>query len=151
MASFAETALSVLSPSPITRSRGGSRLLPDIVHRILPHAQYSSFLEILATGPHGFEAPTRVTPSLPFQDKDVSKNLAKHTRCLHEEVGVPDRELQVPPSYHDDFVFCTLYKTHGKFAWMNGRTIEDVKVLKWLGGEYHFSATYVWFCLNLLL
>jgi hypothetical protein len=151
MTSFTKTVLSVLSPSPITGPRGHAESLPDIVHRILPHAHYSSFLEILATGPHSFEAPTRVTPSLPFQDKDISRDLATHTRCLHEEVSTQDRELQVPPSYHDDLVFCTLYKTHGKFAWMNGRTIEDVKVLKWLGGEYHFSATYVWFCLNLRL
>jgi hypothetical protein len=135
MMSLVETALSALSSPRITCPERHSRSLPDVVQRILPHSHYSSFLEILAVGSRAFDAPTRATPSLPLpiQDKDLAKDLATHTRGFHKKPGSPRREPQVPPSRHDD-VFCILYKTHGKFAWMNGRTIEDVKTMKWLGG-----------------
>jgi hypothetical protein len=147
MTSFSETALSVLSSPRTTCPKRHSRSLPDVVQRILPHTRYSSFLEILAAGSRAFEAPTRATPPLPLpvQDKDLSKDLAAHTRGLHKEIGRPGREPHIPPSRLDDIVFCILYKTHGKFAWMNGRTIEDVKTMKWLGGWCHFPAVYVRF------
>ena len=142
MTSFAERALSILGSLPVTCPGRLLGSLPDIVQRILPRARYSSFLEILIAGSHALEAPAHVTPSLLIQDGALSK--ATHIRCLREKIGSPGRELQTPPSSPDDLVFCILYKTHGKFAWMNGRTIENVKTLKWLGGEYHFPAIYMW-------
>jgi hypothetical protein len=143
MTSFAERALSVIGSLP---THPGKLLesLPDIVQRILPRARYSSFLETLVAGSHAFEAPSHTTPSVLIQDGILSKDLTTHTRCLHERISSPGRELQTPPSSPNDSVFCILYKTRGKFAWMNGRTIENVKTLKWLGGEYHFPAIYMW-------
>jgi hypothetical protein len=151
MTSFTETALSVPSSPPITRLRRHSRSLPDVVQRILPHAHYSSFLEILAADSHAFDAPARATPSLPVQDKCLSKRLTTDTGCLDEEIDGSGRELQGPPSCPDDFVFCILYKTRGKFAWMNGRAIGNVKTLKWLGGECRVPQHTCGFVLNVRL
>ena len=139
--SFAETALSVL---PITSPGRFLRSLPDVVRRILPHARYSSFLETLATGSRGCDIPARKTPSSPIQDNPLPKNPLSHSgKPCHTDTSDLVWESQTPPScLEDDLVFRILYKTHGKYAWMNGRPIEGVKVLKWLGGEYLFPITY---------
>jgi hypothetical protein len=55
----------------------------------------------------------------------------------------PKADLHISPSSPKDLVFRILYKAHGKFAWMNGKTIEDVRVLKWLGGERLVNAGYM--------
>ena len=131
--SFTETALSVLSSPPIASPGRFLRLLPDIVRRILPHARYSSFLETLVAGSRGCDIPARKTPSLPIQDKAVSQS----GQACHADTSNWGCESQTSAScLDDDLVFRILYKTHGKYAWMNGRPIEHVKVLKWLGGEY---------------
>jgi len=134
MTSLAETALSIVNPPPIARPRKLLKSLPDIVRRILPHARYSSFLETLVAGSHP-DTPTCKTPSLPVQDEVPCKDsIARdNTRYLRTSLGAA--ELHTLPSCPDDLVFRVIYKARGKFAWMNGRKIEDVKVLKWLGGE----------------
>ena len=134
---FAETALSVLGSPPIAGPGRFLRSLPDIVRRILPHARYSSFLETLATGSRGCDIPARKTPSPPIQDNALRKNpVSQSGQPCHTGTSDLCWESQTPPSCPDDLVFRILYKTHGKHAWMNGRPIESVKVLKWLGGEY---------------
>ncbi|KAI9445157.1 hypothetical protein H4582DRAFT_2070874 [Lactarius indigo] len=136
--SFAETALSVLGSPPIAGPGRFLRSLPDIVRRILPHARYSSFLETLATGSRGCDIPARKTPSSPIQDNTPKNSLTQSGQPRHTGTSNLGWEPQAPSSCPDDLVFRILYKTHGKHAWMNGRTIESVKVLKWLGGEYLF-------------
>jgi hypothetical protein len=139
--SFAETALSVLTSPPIASPRRFLRSLPDIVRRFLPHARYSSFLETVATGSRSCDIPTRKTPSShnPLPKNSVSKS----GQPCHTDVSDLVWELQSPPSSpEDDLVFRILYKTHGKYAWMNGRPIESVKVLKWLGGAHLFPMTH---------
>jgi len=138
MTSLAETALSVFNSPPIVHPQKLLRSLPDIVRRILPHARYSSFLETLVAGSHRSDASARKTPSLPNQDDAASEYLPKHnnTGPLRKGTCGPGEEPLTSPSYPNDLVFRTLYKAHGKSAWMNGRKIEDVRVLKWLGGEY---------------
>ncbi|KAH9968926.1 hypothetical protein BC827DRAFT_297484 [Russula dissimulans] len=132
MTSLAETALSILNPTSIVRPGKLLRSLPDIVRHILPHARYSSFLETLVVGPHPTETPTCKTPPLPVQDEVPCKDSISrdNTRCLRTSQGIEVDSLIPCP---DDLVFRVIYKAHGKFAWMNGRKIEDVKVLKWLG------------------
>ncbi|KAF8507066.1 hypothetical protein F5888DRAFT_1647431 [Russula emetica] len=144
MTNLAETALSVLNSPPIVRPQKLLRSLPDIVRRILPHARYSSFFETLVAGSHPFDASARKTPSLPNQDDNVSKNLPKHSNTgpLRKGICGPGGEPLTSRPYPDDLVFRTLYKAHGKFAWMNGRKIEDVRVLKWLG-EGIMSSAYI--------
>ncbi|KAH9064177.1 hypothetical protein EDB87DRAFT_1383586 [Lactarius vividus] len=139
--SFAETALSVLSSPPITGPGRFLRSLPDIVRRILPHARYSSFLETLATGSCSCDIPAHKTPSSPIQDNTHPKNyVSQSVQPSHTGTGGLSWETQTPLPYPDDLVFRILYKTHGKHAWMNGRTIESVKVLKWLGEGIMSSA-----------
>jgi hypothetical protein len=144
MTSLAETALSVLNSPPIVRPKMILKSLPDIVRRILPHARYSSFLETLVAGSYRADAFARKhkTPSLPNQG-ELSKGSCEHsnTGSLHMGIDGPGEEPLTSPSYPDDMVFRPLYKPHGKFAWMNGQKIEDVRVLKWLGGEYHVHVT----------
>jgi hypothetical protein len=141
---FAETALSVLGSPPIASPGRFLRSLPDIVRRILPHARYSSFLETLATGSRGCGIPARKTPCLPIQDNTLPKNSVSHSgQACHTDTSDLGCESQTPASSpDDDLVFRILYRTHGKYAWMNGRPIERVRVLKWLGGEYLFSVTF---------
>jgi hypothetical protein len=138
MTSLAETALSVFNSPPIVRPQKFLRSLPDIVRRILPHARYSSFLETLGTGSRPSDASARKTPSLPNQNNIVSECHPKHSNAgpLRKGICGPGGEPLISRPYPDDLVFRTLYKAHGKFAWMNGKKIEDVRVLKWLGGEY---------------
>ncbi len=133
MTNLAETVLSVLNSPPIVRPQRLLKSLPDIVRRILPHARYSSFLETLVAGSH---PSARKTPSLLDQDDVVSKGPSKHSNTGSLRKGVPGEEPLTSPSYPDELVFRTLYKARGKFAWMNGHKIRDVRVLKWLGGEY---------------
>ena len=142
--SFAETALSVLSSPPITSPGRFLRSLPDIVRRILPHAQYSSFLETLATRSRGCDIPAQKTPTLPIQDNFVPKNsVSQCGQACHTDTSDLECESQTPASCpDDDLVFRILYKTHGKYDWMNGRPIESVKVLKWLGGKHLFPAIF---------
>ena len=144
MMSLAETALSVLNSPPIARPKKLLRSLPDIVRRILPHARYSSFLETVVAGLHPSDASASAhkTPSLPNQEV-LSKPLHKHSnpRSLRTRIYGLGEEPLTSPSCPDDLVFRTLYKAHGKFAWMSGQKIEDVRVLKWLGGEYLVHAT----------
>ena len=142
--SFAETALSVLGSPPIASPGRFLRSLPDIVRRILPQARYSSFLEALATGSRGCDIPARKTPSLPIHDNTLPQNSVSQTsQALRTDTSDSGCESQTPASCpDDDLVFRILYKTHGKYAWMNGRPIERVKVLKWLGGEYLFPVTF---------
>ena len=136
MTNFAEAALSVLNSPPIVRPQKLLESLPDIVRRILPHARYSSFFETLVAGSHPSDA--RETPSLPNQDDIASENLPKRSNTGPLRKGICDagREPLTSRPYPDNLVFRNLYKAHGKFAWMNGQKIEDVRVLKWLGGEY---------------
>jgi len=138
MTSLAETALFVLNSPPIVRPQKLLRSLPDIVRRILPHARYSSFFETLVAGSHPSDASARKTPSLPNHDGIISKCPSKKsdTGPLRNGTCGPGGEPLTSRPYPDDLVFRTLYKAHGKFAWMNGQKIEDVRVLKWLGGEY---------------
>lgn len=139
MTSLAETALSVLNSPPIVRPQKLLRSLPDIVRRILPHARYSSFFETLVAGSRPSDAPARKTPSLPNQDKIVSECHPKHSNAgpLRKGICSPGGEPLTSRPYPNDLAFRTLYKAQGKFAWMNGQKIEDVRVLKWLGGEYN--------------
>lgn len=140
MMSLAETAISVFNSPPIVRPKRLLKSLPDIVRRILPHARYSSFLETLVAGSYPSDAPTLKTPSLPNQNEVLSKDSPKHSNSRFLRTGtygLGENPL-TSPSCPDDSVFRTLYKAHGKFAWMNGQKIEDVRVLKWLGGEYIF-------------
>jgi hypothetical protein len=136
--SFAETALSVLGSPPISSPGRFLRSLPDIVRRVLPHARYSSFLETMATGTRSCDIPVRKMPSSPIQDKPPPKNSASQSsQPCHTDTSDLVWESKTPPSCpEDDLVFRILYKTHGKHAWLNGRPIENVKVLKWLGGEH---------------
>lgn len=143
--SFAETALSVLGSPPIASPGRFLRSLPDIVRRVLPHARYSSFLETLATGKRSCDILARKTPSSPTQDNTLPKNsFSQSDHTFHtdtsDSIGEPKTLSSCP---EDDLVFRILYKTHGKHAWMNGRPIESVKVLKWLGGEYFQMACLV--------
>jgi hypothetical protein len=138
MTGLAETALSVLNSPPVVRPQKLLRSLPDIVRRILPHARCSSFFEALVAGSHPSDTSARKTPSLPNQDDIVSEYLAKRSNAgplRKGSCGLGGESLTSRP-YPDDLAFRTLYKAHGKFAWMNGQKIEDVRVLKWLGGEY---------------
>ncbi|KAH9004406.1 hypothetical protein EDB86DRAFT_3072719 [Lactarius hatsudake] len=139
--SFAETALSALGSPPIAGPGRFLRSLPDIVRRILPHARYSSFLETLATGPRSCDIPACKTPSSPIQDNThPKKSVSRSVQPRHSGTGDLSWETLTPLPYPDDLVFRILYKTHGKHAWMNGRTIEGVKVLKWLGEGIMSSA-----------
>ena len=138
MTGLAETALSVLNSPPVVHSQKLLRSLPDIVRRILPHARYSSFFETLVAGSHTSDPPSRKTPSLPNKDDIVSETLPKRSNTGPRRKGIcglGGDPLTSRP-YSDDLAFHTLYKAHGKFSWMNGQKIEDVRVLKWLGGEY---------------
>jgi hypothetical protein len=141
MTGLAETALSILNSPPVVRPQKLLRSLPDIVRRILPHARYSSFFETLVAGSRPSDASARKTPSLPNQDGIVSERLPKHgnTGPLRKGICGPGGEPLTSRPHPDNLVFRTLYKAHGKFAWMNGQKIEDVRVLKWLGGEYVVS------------
>ena len=143
MTSLAETALSVLKSPPIVRPQKLLRSLPDIVRLILPHARYSSFLETLVAGSHPSDASARKTPSLPNQSETVPESLSKqsNTGPLRKGICGTVGEPPTSPSYPNDLAFRTLYEAHGRFAWMNGRKIEDVRVLKWLGGEYLVPST----------
>lgn len=138
MTSLAETALSVLNSPPIVRPQKFLSSLPDIVRRILPHARYSSFFETLVAGSRPSDASARKTPSLPNRDNTIPEYRPKHSNAgpLRKGICGPGGEPLISRPYPDDLVFRTLYKAHGKFAWMNGKKIEDVRVLKWLGGEY---------------
>jgi hypothetical protein len=138
MTSLAETALSVLNSPPIVRPQKLLRSLPDIVRRILPHARYSSFFETLVAGSRPSDASARKTPSLPNQADKISECPPKHgnTGPLRKGICGSGGEPLISRPYPDDLVFRTLYKAHGKFSWMNGQKIEDVRNLKWLGGEY---------------
>ncbi|KAF8271349.1 hypothetical protein EI94DRAFT_1720409 [Lactarius quietus] len=140
--SFAETALSVLRSPPITSPALFLRSLPDIVRRILPHARYSSFLETLATSSRGCDILAKKPPSAPIQDNTLPrKSVSKSGQPCHTDTSDLVWESQTPPPCpEDDLVFRILYKTHGKYAWMNGRPIESVKVLKWLGEGIMSSA-----------
>lgn len=137
MMSFAEAALSVLGSPPIAGPGRFLRSLPDIVRRILPHARYSSFLETLVTGSHGRDTPARKkTPSSSIQDNSLPQDsVSLNSQPCHIDASVLRSESQTPQPCPDNMVFRILYKTHGKFAWMNGRPIESVQVLKWLGGK----------------
>jgi hypothetical protein len=141
MTSLAETALSVLNSPPIVRPQKLLRSLPDVVWRILPHARYSSFFETLVAGSRPSDASARKTPSLPNQNDIASECPPKHgntgpTGPVRTGICGPGGDPLISRPYPDDLVFRTLYKAHGKFSWMNGRKIEDVRNLKWLGGEY---------------
>jgi hypothetical protein len=142
---FAETALSVFNSPPIVHPKRLLKSLPDIVRRILPHARYSSFLETVVAGSHPSDtfASAHKTPSLPNQHEVLSKDSPKldNTRSLRTGIHGTGEKPLTSPSCPDDLVFRTLYKPHGKFAWMSGQKIEDVRVLKWLGGEYLVHAT----------
>ncbi|KAI0307844.1 hypothetical protein B0F90DRAFT_74559 [Multifurca ochricompacta] len=147
MTSFVDTALSVLNSPPITHPRRFLKSLPDIVRRILPHARYSSFLETLVAGSHLCNVSARKTPSLPIQDvvastKDSRGSETSTSSCLGTNIVSPSRKLEGSAPRSDDVVFRILYKAHGKFAWMNGRRIENVRVLKWLG-EGIMSSAYI--------
>lgn len=139
MTGLTETALSVLNSPPIVRPQKLLRSLPDIVRRILPHARSSSFFETLVAGSRpSDDASARKTPSLPNQDDIASKDPLERGNTGPVRTGIcgPGGDPLISRPYPDDLVFRTLYKAHGKFSWMNGRKIEDVRVLKWLGGEY---------------
>ena len=138
MMSLAETALSVFNSPPIVRPKRLLRSLPDIVRRILPHARYSSFLETVVAGSYPSDASDHKTPSLPSQNEALSKDSPKYSNARSLRTGTYGLGMEplTSPSCPYDLVFRTLYKAHGKFAWMNGQRIEDVRVLKWLGGEY---------------
>jgi hypothetical protein len=143
MMTFAEAALSVFDPPPIVHPKKLLKSLPDIVRRILPHARYSSFLETVVAGSHPSDTSAHKTPSLPNQHEVLSKDSHKHsnTRSLRTGIYGTGEKPLASPLCPDDLVFRTLYKPHGKFAWMSGQKIEDVRVLKWLGGEYLVRAT----------
>jgi hypothetical protein len=140
MTNLAEAALSVLNSPPVVRPQKLLKSLPDIVRRILPHARYSSFFETLVAGSHpqASDASARKTPSLPNQDDIASEHLPKrsNTGPLRKGICGAGGEPLTSRPYPDNLVFRNLYKAHGKFAWMNGQKIEDVRVLMWLGGEY---------------
>ena len=144
MTSFTETALSVFNSPPVVRPGRLLKSLPDIVRRFLPHARYSSFLETLVAGSHP-DASTHKTPSLTIQDEVRLKysTVDDHTPSVRAGSLNPKADLHIPPSSPKDLVFRILYKAHGKFAWMNGKPIEDVRVLKWLGGERLVNAGYI--------
>jgi len=145
MTSFTETALSVFNSTPVSRPGRLLKALPEIVRRFLPHARYSSFLETLVAGSHPPDASSRKTPSLTFQDEVGLKDSTTDEIFFCARTGAfnPEAGLHTSPSCADDLVFRILYKTHGKFAWMNGQIIKDVRVLKWLGGEYSVDARYM--------
>jgi hypothetical protein len=144
MTNFTETALSVFNSPPVVRPGSFLKALPGIVRRFLPHARYSSFLETLVAGSHP-DASSHKTPSLAIQDEVRAefstmneKTPPDRTRSLNSKA-----ESHISPSNPTDLVFRILYQAHGKFAWMNGKTIEDVRVLKWLGGERLVYARYM--------
>ncbi len=145
MTSFTETALSVFNSTPVSRPGRLLKALPEIVRRFLPHARYSSFLETLVAASHPPDASSRKTPSLTFQDEVGFKDSTTDEFFFGARTGAlnPEADLHTSPSCADDLVFRILYKTHGKFAWMNGQIIKDVRVLKWLGGECLVDARYM--------
>src|SRR5579863_6537498 len=144
MTSFTETALFVFNSPPVVRPGRFLKALPDIVRRFLPHARYSSFLETLVAGSH-LDASAHKTPTLAIQDEVRLKisTVDDNTPSVRAGSLNPKADLHTSPSSPDDLVFRILYKAHGKFAWMNGKTIEDVRVLKWLGGERIVDARYM--------
>jgi hypothetical protein len=136
---MSETPISVFNP-PIARPGRLLRSLPDIFRCILPDARYSSFLETLVAGSHPSDASARKTPSLPIQDDILSRDSCtrhRSTRGISTGISCPGAGLHSSLSPPDDLAFRTLYNTHGKFAWINGQKIEDVRALKWLGGVSH--------------
>jgi hypothetical protein len=144
MTNFTETALSVFNSPPVVRPGRFLKALPDIVRRFLPHARYSSFLETLVAGSHR-DASAHKTPSLAIQEEVRVEFSTMDDKTPPVRTGNlnPKAELHISPSSPDDSVFRILYEAHGKFAWMNGKTIEDVRVLKWLGGECLVYARYI--------
>ena len=144
MTNFTETALSVFDSAPVVRPGRFLKALPDIVRRFLPHARYSSFLETLVAGSHP-DVSAHKTPSLAIQDEARPKlsTIDDNTPSVLTGRLNPKADLHTSPSSPNDLVFRILYKAHGKFAWMNGKTIEDVRVLKWLGGERLVDARYL--------
>jgi hypothetical protein len=141
MTNFTDTALSVFNTRPVTRPGRLIKALPEIVRRFLPYARYSSFLETLVAGSHPSDVPPHKTPSLTLQDE---VGFAHSTTDDNENTSLrPKADLHTSPPCPDDLVFRILYKAYGKFAWMNGQIIENVKVLKWLGGEYLADARYM--------
>src|SRR5579863_3746854 len=141
MTNFTDTALSVFNTRPVARPGRLLKVLPEIVRRFLPHARYSSFLETLVAGSHPSDASAHKTPSLAIQEEISCKDSTTDDKTNGN--SKPKAKLHTSPSCPDDLVFRILYKVHGKFAWMNGQKIENVKVLKWLGGECLADATYI--------
>jgi hypothetical protein len=141
MTNFTDTALSVFNTRPVARPGRLIKALPEIVRHFLPHARYSSFLETIVSGSHPSDAPAHKTPSLTIQD-DVGFTHSTTNDNANTSLR-PKADLHTSPSCPDDMVFRILYKAYGKFAWMNGQIIENVKVLKWLGGEYVTDARYM--------
>jgi hypothetical protein len=138
MTSFTDTALSVFNTRPVAHPGRLLKALPEIVRHFLPHARYSSFLEILVAGAHPSHASAHKTPSLAISEEIGSKNSTTEANADGSSKSKANSN-----TLPDDLVFRILYKPHGKFAWMNGQIIENVKVLKWLGGEYLADAGYV--------
>ncbi|KAI0004294.1 hypothetical protein BJV74DRAFT_810492 [Russula compacta] len=139
MTSFAEIAHSVFN-SPTTGRPGRLlRSLPDIVRRILPRVRYSPSLETPVAGSHPSSASAHKMPPSPSQDEVPFKNSTTHGKACSLHTGIWP-QLHTLCSRPDDLVFRILYKPHGKFAWMNGQTIKDVRVLKWLGEGVMSSA-----------
>ena len=142
MTNFTDTALSVFNTRPVARPGRLLKALPEIVRRFLPHARHSSFLETLVAGSHPSDASAHKTPSLAIQEEIGSKDPTTDDNTKNES-SKPEADLHTSPPCPDDLVFRILYRVHGKFAWMNGQKIENVKVLKWLGGECLADATYM--------
>ncbi len=143
MTNFTKTALSVFNSPPVARPGRFLKALPDIVRRFLPYARYSSFLETLVAGSHP-DVSAHKTPSLAIQDEVRVEFSTMDDKTPPVRTGShPKAELHISPSSPDDLVFRILYEAHGKFAWMNGKTIKDVRVLKWLGGERLVYARYM--------
>jgi hypothetical protein len=142
MTNFTDTALSVFNTRPVARPARLLKALPEIVRRFLPHARYSSFLETLVAGSHPSNSSAHKTPTLTIQQEEIG---SKDSTVNDNTNGSSNLKAGLPtlPSCPDDLVFRILYKAHGKFAWMDGQVIENVKVLKWLGGEFPGYVRYV--------
>lgn len=142
MTSFAEIVHAVFNSPTTARPGRLLRSLPHIVRRIFPHVRYSPSLETLVAGSHPSSASAHKMPPSPIQDEVPFKTSTTHGKVYSLHTGIWP-QLHTLCSHPDDLVFRILYKPHGKFAWMDGQTIKDVKVLKWLGGECHVDAAHV--------
>ncbi|KAI0274683.1 hypothetical protein BC834DRAFT_5389 [Gloeopeniophorella convolvens] len=140
MMKLTETALSAFNAASLGSSGNILASLTDVVRRILPHQRYLSFREALTVGHHPNPPPTPLLPTEREVRRDDAAMDHSISPCTPMGPGGLGHEIRNPPPSPDDIVFRPLYQAQGKFAWMNGKRIENVKTLMWLGAGIMSSA-----------